>query len=418
MSQSATDKPPATQAQPAMTPPPNGGFAAWSTVAGCWVALFVQFGLCNSFGVFQAYYETHLIQDKTPSDIAWIGTIQVFILFFGGLFVGRFLDSHGAHVLTVPGSILLVLGLMFTSLCKEYWQLILAQGVLFGIGCSLTFHPCVALPSQWFSTKRALATSIAIAGSGIGGVVWPIVIRVLFDRVGFPWGTRAVGFISLGLLALSNALIKKRAPKRSPLPWTQVARLGMDLRFALTVSSVALSILGFFVPFYYISTNAIESGASPSLAFYCIAFVNAGSSVGRLLAGFITFISPFMLIALSSMMCGIFILAMWVSLKTTAALIAFGIIYGFFSGIWISAIPPSIASISKIPEIGTRIGLLWGLCSIFALVGPPIAGAIVNGHDGLTGFRLAAVFSGVTMLAGGALSLIVWMLNKRNQSVG
>lgn len=36
-------------------PPTDGGFAAWSVVAGAAVALFVQFGLGNSFGTFQQY---------------------------------------------------------------------------------------------------------------------------------------------------------------------------------------------------------------------------------------------------------------------------------------------------------------------------------------------------------------------------
>ncbi|WVW82634.1 hypothetical protein I302_104645 [Kwoniella bestiolae CBS 10118] len=398
-----------------LTPPPDGGFAAWSTIAGCWLALFVQFGLCNSFGVFQAYYESNLLSDKSPSQIAWIGTLQLFILFLGGIFVGRILDSHGAHVLTVPGSFLIVLALMMTSLCKEYWQLILAQGILFGIGCSLTFHPSVSLPPQWFSKKRAIATAVAISGSGLGGVVWPIIIRELFasPKIGFQWGTRAVGFISLGLLALSNLLIHKRAPKRSPLPWFKVLHFCRDWKFSLTIASIAFTLFGFLVPFYYISTNALALGSSEALAFYTLSFMNAGSSVGRLLAGFIHFLKPITIICTTSLLCAIFLIAMWIPLNNIASVIAFGIIYGIFSGIWLSAIPPCIASMSQLPEIGSKIGLTWGIASLLALVGAPIAGAIVEAHEGLTGFRLAALFSGIMMLVGSLLAFVVWVSTRQ-----
>ncbi|WWC99983.1 hypothetical protein V866_006892 [Kwoniella sp. B9012] len=398
-----------------MTPPPDGGFAAWATVAGCWMALFVQFGLCNSFGVFQAYYESNLLGHKSPSQIAWIGTLQLFILFFGGLFVGRILDSHGAHVLTVPGSFLIVLALMMTSLCREYWQFILAQGVLFGIGCSMTFHPSVSLPPQWFSKKRGMATAIAMSGSGLGGVIWPIIIRAFFDspRIGFQWGTRAVGFISLGLLAAANALIHKRAPKRKPLPWFTVFHFLADWHFSLTIISIAFTLFGFLVPFYYISTNALALGASEAMAFYTLSCMNAGSTMGRLVAGFIPSLTPLLILPTSSLLCGIFILAMWIPLKNVASLLAFGVIYGMFSGIWLSAIPPCIASMSQLPEIGAKLGLTFGSASIFALLGAPIAGAIVDAHEDLGGFRQAAVFSGIMMLVGAALSCVVWVTKRQ-----
>jgi MFS family permease len=164
--------------------PPDGGWYAWSTVAGCFLALFVQFGIPNSYGVFQSYYETHLLSDHSPQDISWIGGIQQFLLFFGGLFAGRAMDAYGAHAVFLPGSFLLVLSLMLTSISTKYWQIILAQGVLFGLGSALIFSPAFSLPSQWFHKRRALATSVAVTGSGLGGTLWPIVFSRLFQQIG------------------------------------------------------------------------------------------------------------------------------------------------------------------------------------------------------------------------------------------
>lgn len=89
------------------------------------------------------------------SVIAWIGSLQVrspwayrnhnprpasltqlqiFFLFIGGMVIGPLYDSYGARPLVIPGSLVYVLSIMFTSISTKYYQLMLAQGVMFGIG--------------------------------------------------------------------------------------------------------------------------------------------------------------------------------------------------------------------------------------------------------------------------------------------
>jgi hypothetical protein len=57
----------------------------------------------------------------------------------------------------------------------------------------------MASVSTHFTTYRASALGIAIAGSSLGGVVFPIVLQHLFETegIGFGWGVRVVGFVSL-----------------------------------------------------------------------------------------------------------------------------------------------------------------------------------------------------------------------------
>ncbi|KAJ3737844.1 hypothetical protein DFJ43DRAFT_1046606 [Lentinula guzmanii] len=56
---------------------PDGGLRAWSMVLGTFLSAFATFGFVNSWGVFQSYYEQTLLKDSSPSDIAWIGSVQV-----------------------------------------------------------------------------------------------------------------------------------------------------------------------------------------------------------------------------------------------------------------------------------------------------------------------------------------------------
>ncbi|KAI6103623.1 hypothetical protein F5141DRAFT_218036 [Pisolithus sp. B1] len=56
---------------------PDGGFKAWSVIVGSMLATFCTLGYVNSsWGIFQEYYERALLSNKSPSTIAWIGSVQ------------------------------------------------------------------------------------------------------------------------------------------------------------------------------------------------------------------------------------------------------------------------------------------------------------------------------------------------------
>jgi hypothetical protein len=56
-----------------------------------------------------------------------------------------------------------------TSLAKEFWQTMLAQGVGIGIGTGLIFLPALSIVSQFFLKRRSLALGIVTTGSSVGG---------------------------------------------------------------------------------------------------------------------------------------------------------------------------------------------------------------------------------------------------------
>jgi MFS family permease len=105
---------------------------------------------------------------------------------------------------------------------------------------------------------------------------------------------------------------------------------------------------------------------------------------------------------LNTALCGIFILAVWLPSHSNAPIIVFSILYGFVSGCTLSIIPAMVASISDIRQLGARVGSLYAVSSVGALIGSPIGGAIVNRQDG--GFSGLVTFSGVALLVGMAFA--------------
>ncbi len=108
------------------------------------------------------------LSSESESNISWIGSLQAFLLVIVGVVTGPIYDAGHFRTLIFVGTFLTVFGMMMTSICKTYWEVVLAQALVVGIGDGCLFLPSVAIVSQYFTTKKAFATGIAAAGSSIG----------------------------------------------------------------------------------------------------------------------------------------------------------------------------------------------------------------------------------------------------------
>ena len=77
---------------------PDGGLRAWLVAAGAACAFFCTLGFTNTFGIFQAYYMFNMLPNHSADDIAWIGSLQAFLIFASGAIGGPLFDRYGAWV--------------------------------------------------------------------------------------------------------------------------------------------------------------------------------------------------------------------------------------------------------------------------------------------------------------------------------
>lgn len=195
-------------------PPPDGGSIAWTQAVMAHFVIINTWGTVNSFGIFQSFYRTFLSRD--PSDISWIGSMQVFFLFVIGVLTGRLTDAGFFRPVFAIGSALVVLGSLMASFATEYWQLFLSQGVCIGLGMGCLFCPVMAVLSTYFKRKRNLAIGIAISGSATGGMIYPSMVRQLLPQIGFSWTMRAMALVQLVTLLVATIFMRPRlGPRRS-----------------------------------------------------------------------------------------------------------------------------------------------------------------------------------------------------------
>jgi hypothetical protein len=138
---------------------PEGGFKAYLTVLGASMALACTFGQLSAFGTYQAWYASHQLRHLPASTISWIGSLQFWVFFFSvsfnfvlsfisylnsffnhqGATVGRLFDAHGPTQLMIAGTFCCLISSLTTSVCERYYQYILSQGILFGLGVGLLY---------------------------------------------------------------------------------------------------------------------------------------------------------------------------------------------------------------------------------------------------------------------------------------
>lgn len=294
---------------------------------------------------------------------------------------------------------------MMTSICKSHYQFLLAQGVLGGLALGFTMSPCMAATAQYFNKNRGAAMGISVAGSSLGGVIFPIALgKMLYNtELGFAWTIRICGFIILAILGISCSCIRARLPPRKGQFFLLSAF--KEPPYLAIIGAGFLMLLGFFVPFFYLPTYAVSHGMSKDLATYLLSILNATSFFGRVIPGILADkVGRLNMLCAAGLSTGILILC-WPRTSTNAAIIVFAALYGFFSGAIISLVMFCFASVPKDPKnIGTYMGMGMFVASFAALIGPPINGALLNNS---TSFEHVSIFSGVLVLVGAFVSLLV-----------
>lgn len=292
---------------------------------------------------------------------------------------------------------------MMTSLCKEYWQFMLAQGVLTGLADGLLMFPAIAALPQYFNKKRGAAMGIAIAGSSVGGVIFPIALGKMLNEsnLGFGWSIRICGFIMVPFLAFSCISVKARLPPRDTdffLPSAFKVPL-----FNTLIAAEFCLFIGMFSPLVFIPTFAITIGVKPALASYLVAMLNGASIFGRVLPGFLADKFGRLNILAAAGASTAILVFVWPEVTGTAGVIVFAIFFGFCSGAIISGGSVALSLCPEDPkDTGTYLGQGMAFASLAALVGPPVTGALLDRYGG---FTQVSIFAGVLTLAGAILSL-------------
>ncbi len=358
---------------------------------------FAVFGTAYSFGAFFSSMSEEF--DSSSGETALVFSITISMSFFFGPFTGRWADRVGPRPVLLAGVVSLTGGLLLTATVQDLWVGYITYGIGVGFGIACGYVPMVAMVSGWFHRRLASALGLAVAGIGLGTLVGSPVAARLIDATS--WRTTYVifAFVGGGLL-LAVSVVAERGPA-APVaergqPITELLRIR---DFALLYGATLFATFGLFVPFVFLGSFAEEGGTAKVAAAALIGIIGGASVLGRLGLGSLADRTGALLLYKSSfavMACSHLI---WlVADDNYAVLVAYAVVLGIGYGGFIALSPAVAAQRFGLHGLGGLLGTLYTAAAIGSLMGPPLAGVIIDkwGYD--TAIVSASMVSGVSVV--------------------
>ncbi|KAF9957444.1 hypothetical protein BGZ72_001820 [Mortierella alpina] len=417
----------------------DGPLYGWVVVFAAFTSQMVSMGVCNVYGVYQNYYFTRTFEGSASTfQLAWIGSLAIMALDLAGPFAGSICDYFGHRQSALVGVIVMTLSLVAAAFATEVWQLYLSQGLLYGLGASLTYFASLTLPSQWFKRNRGFVTGISISGGGIGGLWLSPVISKLLDSKGLRWTMLAVAIAHLVILFPVCMLFKTRNESGRQRV-KRIKRFGFrkgesleeekkrkfvdftilrDTRFCLLFVAGIFVVSGYFTPFYFINSYATQHGVDTSTAALMVGVMNGSSAVGRIVMGLVSDkIGSINALLISTFAATLSLFLIWTFAKTVAIMFLFSVVYGLCCGAYLSSTVSASGEICGQGRLATVTGILYAGMAVGSIIGSPTSGAILDSIGHKTNYTGVIIWSGTVMLIGTMLLFLLKYRTNKNMLV-
>lgn len=335
----------------------------------------------------------------------------------------------------IVGLLVMCVALALSSFSLNTTHLIATQGILYAVGGSISYCPCIMYMDEWFVKRRGLAYGVMWSGTGLAGFVLPLVFQALLGKYGFRTTLRAWSLALFVLTLPLASFIKPRLPHAATRHINPL-KLGFAYSRAFLLFQLAnvCQALGFFLPGIYLPSYARGAlGASTVRSALTVLLVNVASVFGCVAMGFLSdraHVTTCFLISAGGTAMGTFFL--WGFSTDLAVLYVFCIVYGFFAGSYTSAWSGVMRQVTSGPSSDRGSGggtsfdpaMVMGVLSagrgIGNIVSGPLSEALLHGMPWKgqaaagygTGYGTLIVFTGTTALAGGATFMfrrVGWM---------
>lgn len=168
--------------------PPDGGWG-WVVMIASFCCCLIVDGIVMSAGMFKEELEKEFGASK--SSVALVCSLLGGFYLIAGPFVSALANKWGFRPVTIIGSVIAAAAFGASYFATGIIYLYIVYGVIGGIGFCMIYIPAVLTVGYYFERWRALATGIAMCGSGVGTFIFAPLTSVLIERVGWR-GTLAV----------------------------------------------------------------------------------------------------------------------------------------------------------------------------------------------------------------------------------
>jgi sugar phosphate permease len=331
-------------------------------------------------------------------------------------FVGRLIDRIGARFVMPAGAGIMGVCCLLMSRMQSLSSFYILYGIA-GVGqAAATMIPISLVISNWFHVKRGRALGIAMAGTGLGGMIFvPIVTWVITN-----WGWRTAflfaGTVILLTIPTTLGLIRTRPSEKGLLPdgesvskGDMVESEGLTVQEAVRTTSFWLIgammflfgavVMGVVV---HLMSYLTDIGHSRRTASFVFAVMTALTVVGKIGIGFIADrwgLRQALALTYSLITAGILFLLGAKSLLVACASV---VVYGFAAGAPLLINPALTAECIGLRQFGAVYGSLTLISTLGTGIGAFLAGAV---YDTTQSYIPVFVLFAVCMVVAGLCGL-------------
>uniref|UniRef100_A0A183A1L2 MFS domain-containing protein n=1 Tax=Echinostoma caproni TaxID=27848 RepID=A0A183A1L2_9TREM len=195
---------PISASQLSLPEPPDGGWG-WVVVIAAFFVHMVTEGVIVSFGIFIEDL-VHEFQESM-SATSWVGSFSYGVPALATPISSLVINHYGCRFTCMLGAVISALGCLFGCFANSLLTLVFTFGILSGIGTSLSMTAALVIVSVYFDDKRATATGLSIAGTGVGALVFAPAVEAFLNI--YTWrGTFMLMAGALLNIAVCGALMR------------------------------------------------------------------------------------------------------------------------------------------------------------------------------------------------------------------
>ncbi|KAK6110990.1 Major Facilitator Superfamily protein [Brugia pahangi] len=252
--------------------PPDGGYG-WIIVLASFLIHFICDGISFSFGIMFSEIQGHFNVTKTMSGI--VGSIFLSIPLLSGPLAGALTDIYDCRRMTIIGGLIAAGGGLISFFAFSIWHFLLSFAFITGIGLSFCFNSAIVAVTYYFQKKRAIATGIAVCGSGAGTFVLAPFIEMLFAKFGWRSSLLCMGFLLLFIVGCGFMIKDLEWPhdtieykRKKFIGKTEREKLRLAMRNATNNSSVFTVSFSYQMGFPYTGPTSRRTISLPSIPTY------------------------------------------------------------------------------------------------------------------------------------------------------
>ncbi|KAM9410258.1 monocarboxylate transporter 1a [Pholidichthys leucotaenia] len=369
--------------------PPEGGWG-WMVVIGAFISIGFSYAFPKSITVF--FKEIEVIFDVTSSQVSWISSIMLAVMYGGGPISSILVNKYGSRPVMIAGGLLSGTGLVAASFCSSVEALYFCIGVVGGLGLAFNLNPALTMIGKYFYKRRPIANGLAMAGSPVFLSTLAPINTVLYDNFGWRGSFLILGGLLLNC-CIAGSLMRPIGPKPKPVEKTTDNRTVMqkinsfiDLSlfkhrgFLLYIIGNSIMFFGLFTPLVFLSNYGKSKDIPKEKAAFLLSTLAFVDMVARPSMGIVAntkLVRPRLqyFFAASALLNGVCHVLAPVSVNYTG-FVVYSLFFGFAFG-WLSAVLfETLMDLVGAKRFSSAVGLVTIVECGPVLLGPPVLGRL------------------------------------------